>query len=75
MTIIPRFSYWVFFCALAASAEPPLSVTNLRCEYKTNPIGIDIAEPRFSWELVSSQRGTLQTAYQIRVALSEAQLA
>ena len=65
----------VFFCALTTAAESPLSVTNLRCEYKTNPIGIDIAEPRFSWEVVSSQRGTTQTAYQIRIALTEAQLA
>ena len=45
-----------------------LSISNPRVEYKTNPIGIDEKVPRFSWEIISSQRNTLQTAYQIRVA-------
>ncbi|HLV89002.1 MAG TPA: glycoside hydrolase family 78 protein [Candidatus Sulfotelmatobacter sp.] len=51
-------------------AATPLSLTNLRCEYKTNPIGIDVSKPRMSWELVSSERGTLQSAYQAQVAAS-----
>jgi alpha-L-rhamnosidase len=52
-----------------------LSVTNLRCEYKHHPLGTDVLKPRFSWELVSSDRGVLQTSYEIRVAASEADLA
>ena len=56
-------------------AATSLSITALRCEYKTNPVGIDVPEPRLSWEVVSSERATLQTAYQIRVAASEADLA
>src|SRR5579862_8294748 len=40
---------------------------NLRCEDRINPIGIDIQKPRFSWQLVSNQRGVEQTAYEIRV--------
>ena len=24
-------------------------VTNLRCEYRGNPLGIDVAKPRLSW--------------------------
>ena len=51
-------------------AATQLSVTNTRCEYKTNPVGIDVLNPRMSWELVSSERGTLQTAYEVRVASS-----
>jgi alpha-L-rhamnosidase len=58
-----------------AFAATPLTVTNLRCEYKSNPIGIDILQPRLSWEIVSTERGTLQTAYQIRLAASEEYLA
>jgi alpha-L-rhamnosidase len=71
--------YWL--SAMLVSLAPvafsaaPLRITNLRCEYKTDPVGIDILQPRFSWELVSSERGTVQTAYQIRVAESEADLA
>lgn len=45
-----------------------LSITNLKCENKVNPIGIDITEPHFSWILESNQRGVYQTAYQILVA-------
>jgi alpha-L-rhamnosidase len=56
-------------------AATPLTVTNLRCEYKTNPLGIDVSQPRLSWELVSSERATMQTAYEIRVAASTADLA
>jgi alpha-L-rhamnosidase len=61
--------------ASIALAETPLTISNPRCEYKSSPVGIDILEPRLSWELVSSERGTLQTAYQIRVATSEENLA
>jgi alpha-L-rhamnosidase len=49
-------------------AKSPLSLHNLKCEYKIDPIGIDILQPRFSWELQSAERAVLQTAYQIRVA-------
>ena len=56
-------------------ASTPLTVTNLRCEYKGNPVGTDILQPRLSWKLVSSERGTTQVAYQIRVAVSPAKLA
>lgn len=42
--------------------------TNLRCEYIANPTGIDVARPRFSWELQSERRAQIQTAYRIVVA-------
>ncbi len=47
---------------------PRLNVVDLRCEYFTNPIGIDAPHPRLSWRITSDQRGVLQTAYQVRVA-------
>ena len=43
-------------------------VTNLRCEYRNNPLGIDVARPRLSWVIESVQRGERQTAYQVLVA-------
>ncbi len=46
----------------------------LKCEYAVNPLGIDVAQPRFSWVLQSGQRGEMQTAYQILVASSEEKL-
>ncbi|MGD9101555.1 MAG: glycoside hydrolase family 78 protein [Anaerolineae bacterium] len=45
-----------------------MRVTALRCEYHFNPLGIDVLEPRLSWQLESSRRGARQTAYQIMVA-------
>ena len=47
-----------------------MKITNLRCEYKVNPVGVDITKPRLSWNLVSSERGVSQTAYRLEVASS-----
>ena len=46
----------------------------LRTEYAVNPIGIDEPLPRFSWILHADRRGTMQTAYEIRVATDSAAL-
>ncbi|MCY3018335.1 MAG: family 78 glycoside hydrolase catalytic domain, partial [Planctomycetota bacterium] len=71
-------------CLLAASASlssiPSTQaadvpdVTNLRCEYRGNPLGIDATQPRLSWVIDSARRGERQTAYQLLVASSEALL-
>jgi alpha-L-rhamnosidase len=42
----------------------------LRTEYCVDPLGIDETRPRLSWQLVSDQRGSKQTAFQILVASS-----
>jgi len=42
--------------------------TNLLCEYTSNPLGIDVTSPRFSWVINHSERGQLQSAYQVLVA-------
>lgn len=44
-----------------------LRVDELRVEYTKNPLGIDTLHPRLSWLLRSDRRGTMQSAYQIRV--------
>jgi len=46
-------------------------VTDLRCEYLCNPLGIDVTQPRLSWKLQSPWRGQKQTAYEILVASNE----
>jgi alpha-L-rhamnosidase len=53
--------------------ECSLTLTMLRCEYRTNPLGIDALTPRLSWLLapgLPTARGLRQTAYQILVATS-----
>lgn len=44
---------------------------NLRCEYRLDPLGIDVAQPRLSWVIESEGRGVVQTAYRILVSTSE----
>jgi alpha-L-rhamnosidase len=53
---------------LALGADGPLAPKNLRCEYLSNPLGIDVRQPRLAWVLEHTQRGQKQTAYQILVA-------
>ncbi|HUG11707.1 MAG TPA: family 78 glycoside hydrolase catalytic domain [Opitutaceae bacterium] len=43
-------------------------VTNQRCEYLIDPVGIDEVEPRLSWELVSKRAGARQKAWHVRVS-------
>jgi len=49
-------------------------VEEMRCEYLTAPLGLDVTEPRLSWVTRTDQRGWRQTAYQIMVASSRATL-
>lgn len=45
-----------------------LTVGDLTCEYKINPVGIDVLQPRLSWKISGTGNNILQTAYSIRVA-------
>ena len=40
---------------------------NLACEYLQNPLGIDAAHPRLTWQLKDVRTGALQSAYQLFV--------
>ncbi len=46
------------------------SLTGLKCEYLTNPLGLNILHPRFTWQIESQEENFIQTAYEIRVATS-----
>ena len=54
-----------FLFVIALSAQ--VKVQNLLTENLSNPIGLDVKQPRFTWQLVSDQRNVLQTAYEITV--------
>jgi alpha-L-rhamnosidase len=53
----------------ALQAQAAVVVKNLQVEYRTTPLGIDVAQPRFSWQMdaTAGERGVAQTAYQIEV--------
>jgi len=50
-------------------------LSHLTCEYRSNPIGIDVTAPRFGWRMESPRTGARQTAYRVRTAASIADLA
>jgi len=33
----------------------------LRCEYLTDPLGVDVLQPGLSWRIASDRRGVRQT--------------
>ncbi|NWG14776.1 MAG: family 78 glycoside hydrolase catalytic domain [Acidobacteria bacterium] len=72
--LIPYIPFVLAICLSAgpkASAQQDaLTVTRLRCEYKTDPIGLDVLKPRLSWQIQAPDRGVVQAAYQIRAAAS-----
>ena len=54
-----------------------LRAKDLMCEYRANPLGIDVLQPRLSWVVEATnqdKRGQRQTAYQILVASSRENL-
>jgi alpha-L-rhamnosidase len=53
-----------------AAQNPGISVRELRCEYMSNPQGIDVAKPRLSWMLGPGGNAGGQSAYRVLVATS-----
>ena len=45
------------------------NIDRIRCEYLKNPLGIDVATPRFTWEISAGHNGK-QTACRLKVATS-----
>ncbi len=55
-----------FACSFLPAQE--FSVTGLSCEHRTDPVGLDTREPRFSWKTQTIARGWRQNAYRIQAA-------
>lgn len=51
-----------------------LQPSQLKCEYRSNPLGIEERSPRLGWILQSDERGQVQSAYRILVADNEVDL-
>ncbi len=52
-------------CTLSCYAQPKCQ--KLVTENLIDPIGLDVEQPRFSWQIISGKRNTMQTAYAIKV--------
>ncbi len=51
-------------------ARAAMTVDDLRCEGRREPLGIDAPRPRLSWVLRSDRRSAMQGAYRVLVASS-----
>lgn len=60
-----------------ASAAAAMTPVELRCESRVEPLGVEAATPRLSWQLQAGlgETGKTQRAYRILVAASETNLA
>ncbi len=58
--------------AFVIRAQPSGMAVALRCEHLENPLGLDVAHPRLSWQLADPRRGAVQTAYQVVVGTDSA---
>lgn len=43
-------------------------ITHLTTEYRSNPLGIDVPNPRLAWQMETDRYGARQTAYRVRAA-------
>lgn len=57
----------LFFTSLIY-AQSKIEVVGMQCEMLTNPLGIDVVNPRLSWKFETSVSNIKQQAYQILVA-------
>ena len=71
---LSSFTLLMVFAA-ACPCWGAVDVERLRCEYMSDPLGIDVVKPRLSWVLEADERGQKQTAYQVLVAGSPETLA
>lgn len=57
-----------FFLIALIGLGANLEVANLKTDRQDKPLGFDNPAPEFSWIVQSSERGTLQTAYELVVS-------
>jgi alpha-L-rhamnosidase len=67
------FKLFLFLIFLSGNAfsQKDLSVYDLSCEHKSNPVGVDVLQPRLSWKIKSAGFNIEQTAYSIKVSTDQ----
>jgi alpha-L-rhamnosidase len=61
--------FFLFLCGVSFAQD--LSLKDLTVDHKTNPVGIDNNQPKFSWKITGPGYGIIQAAYSLRVATDE----
>ncbi len=74
---VPALMLLTLFVAASPARPPgsPARAVDLRVEHRTNPLGIDAAHPRFSWQMADTTHGAMQSAYRLFVARTPSRLA
>jgi len=86
MSNVAALTFFLFCTVIQGQDRAPsskeaasrIAPTDLRCEYLSEPLGIDVEQPRLSWKLKANdlkERGQAQTAYRVLVAGSKERLA
>ena len=61
-------------CSTTLFAQQNCTPINLACEYLENPLGIDAAHPRLSWQLKDTRKGARQSVFQVIVGTDSLQV-
>lgn len=67
--------WWLMVSMVAAKVAAAVTVGDLHCESRRNPLGIDEPQPELSWIIESDRRNETQAAYEVMVASSAELLA
>ncbi|WP_297094774.1 hypothetical protein [uncultured Draconibacterium sp.] len=69
-------TFYALIILLSACTQNKSAITNLTTEYTTTPLGIDVEQPRFAWQMQAPEgvRDLAQTAYQIEVKSAEGEV-
>ena len=52
----------------SGSASAQIEPARLTCEYRTDPLGIDVEAPLLAWQATAKRRGQRQSGYRVIVA-------
>lgn len=64
----------ILLLSLTAFSAPGPRIISTQCEYKTNPVGVASLNPVLSWKFKAEGRNVSQSAYQVLVAVTVAEL-
>lgn len=67
---VRKFVALLLLLLAAHMAAATVRVADLRTEQQTNPLGIDVPEPRLGWRIEADEQRVMQTAYRILVSSS-----
>lgn len=56
------------FVSFSLIVNSQVKLQKLTVENQPGPVGLDVKQPRFGWQIVSDKRNARQTAYEIQVA-------